>query len=160
MPAFKTIHEWERAGTAYMLVSLSALDRAQPFVHSFPRSGLGTCILTGDPEACEVATEAQAKAYATDNLIAIPYNIAARLYDLNLMVMSLRGEVAEYQSLIRDACLAIDRGDCEDEEAKLILEMETAAPHEGGGSISYFTLDPRFEVVEKAWLDQLVVEAG
>jgi hypothetical protein len=38
--------------------------------------------------------------------------------------------------------------------------METAEPHEGGGSIAYFTLDPRFQVVEKAWLDQLVVEAG
>jgi hypothetical protein len=100
MPAFKTIHEWERPDPAYLLMSLSSLDRPQPFVHSFPRSGLGTCILTGDPEVCEVATEAQAKAYATDNLIAIPYSIAARLYDLNLMVMSLRGEIAEYQSLI------------------------------------------------------------
>jgi hypothetical protein len=160
MAQFRTIERWDLGQPAYMLLSLSALDRAQPFVHSFPRSGLGSCILTGDPEVCEVATEAQAKAYATDNLVAIPYSLAARLYELNHTVMSLRGEVAEHQSLIRDASLSIDHSDCEDEEAKLILEIETAERHEGGGSIAYFTLDPRFLVVEKTWLDRHVVEAG
>lgn len=155
-----TIHNWNGPGRAFVLLSMKSFVRTALYSTDLKRIDFGiTEVITDDPEWAEVCDEVAARRaedVGKGEFYAIPYDVAARLHSLMQTIDSMRGEIGDYKALVEGASLPIEHtyeGDPK-EEAKLGVEVETAEPHEGGGSMAYFTLDDKYVVVNKAWLEE------
>lgn len=150
----QTIHTWDSPERPHVLIDLRRLSNPL-FVRV---SGPEDLAFTTDPEGAEVMTEKAARVLqqlkvGDARLAAIPYDLAAALYGMSYDISELRAEYGSAQAVIKDAALAVDHG--EGEAAKLSLEVETLEPHEGVGQVAYFSIDPRYVVVEKTLFDAL-----
>lgn len=157
-----TIHSWDQPGPAYVLLAVASV--ANPFPLYVSKSE-GVVRLTGDnvpmtddPEQAEVHTEKHAHwmvNWSEGRFVAIPFSVASKLFALADTEQSLRGEIGDYQALIKGAVLPVDHtyeGDPA-EQAKLTIDTADFEPHEGGpATIAFFEIDPKYAVVDKAWL--------
>jgi hypothetical protein len=164
-----TIHDWNQPAPAYVLLAVASI--AQPFpLYASKTEGVvrltGDSVpMTDDPEEAEVHSEKHAHwmvNWSEGRFVAIPFSVASKMFALADTERSQRGEIADYQNLIRGAVLPVDHGYEGDpeEQAKLTIDSVDFGPEEGGpGSVAFFELDPKYVVVDKAWLEERLADA-
>lgn len=154
-----TIERWDSQEPAWVL--LEAAAAGAPLAYGLGYAGAGSMknlLTTHDPEAAEVMPFKDAQqlaAWSEGRFYPLPFWVASKLFDAAENERSLRGEIMDYQNMIRGAALPVDHGGDGDEPAKLTIDSVDFEPHEGGGSIAFFELDPRFVVVERAVFDEM-----